>query len=92
MDTSAIRPQQPQRHRRRFGAVRRPARRKLTGIYALVEEMEERWANIDAAVVGVMAAGLEAVKNKCRANIENLPEGDESDDEDLDTESDDAAG
>jgi len=54
--------------------------------------MEERWANIDAAVVGVMAAGLEAVKNKCRANIENLPEGDESDDEDLDTESDDAAG
>lgn len=48
----------------------------------LVEEMEARWANVDAAVVGVMAAGLEAVKNKCRASIENLPEGELEDEDD----------
>ena len=31
------------------------------------------------------------VKAKCRENIETLPEGDDCDDEDLDTESDDVA-
>ena len=42
----------------------------------LVEEMEKRWENVDAAVKAVMSAGIEEVKMKCRKKIENLPEGD----------------
>ena len=53
----------------------------------LVQEMEKRWENVDAAVKAVMSAGIEEVKMKCRKNIENLPEGnlvqEEDDDDDV---------